>query len=206
MTSPSASPRSIPNNNAPTGSAPISTAPTGSASISTVPPLVVMGVTSSGKSTVGMDIAATLGIPFTDGDDLHPASNKAKMAAGIPLDDTDRWPWLRVIGEYMAAELAIGQPTVVACSALKRSYRDLLREHVPSVVFVHLTGPADVIRDRMLARTHEFMPTALLTSQLATLEPIEPNERAILVDITATPAEIVREVQRRLPEFANPLD
>lgn len=195
MTSPSASPRSIPNTNALTGTAPTST----------VPPLVVMGVTSSGKSTVGMDIAETLGIPFTDGDDLHPASNKAKMAAGIPLDDTDRWPWLHVIGEYMAAELALGQPTVVACSALKRSYRDLLREHVPSVVFVHLTGPADVIRDRMLARTHEFMPTALLTSQLATLEPIESDERAILVDITATPAEIVREVQRRLPEFANPL-
>jgi len=195
MTSPSASPRSIPNTTAPTAVVPISS----------LPPLVVMGVTSSGKSTVGMDVAETLGIPFTDGDDLHPASNKAKMAAGIPLDDTDRWPWLKVIGEYMAAELAVGQPTVVACSALKRSYRDLLREHVPSVVFVHLTGPADVIRDRMLARTHEFMPTALLNSQLATLEPIEPDERAILVDITASPAEIVREVQRRLPEFANPL-
>ena len=195
MTSPSASPRSIPNDNAPIDTVPISD----------LPPLVVMGVTSSGKSTVGMDVAETLGIPFTDGDDLHPASNKAKMAAGIPLDDDDRWPWLHVIGEYMAAELALGQPTVVACSALKRSYRDLLREHVPSVVFVHLTGPADVIRDRMLARTHEFMPTALLTSQLATLEPIESDERAILVDITATPAEIVREVQRRLPEFTGPL-
>jgi gluconokinase len=185
MTSPIASPRSIP--------------------ISALPPLVVMGVTSSGKSTVGMAVAEALHIPFVDGDDLHPASNKAKMAAGIPLDDTDRLPWLRVIGEYLAAEIEAGQPTVVACSALKRSYRDLLRHLVPSLVFVHLTGTAEVIRGRMLARTHEFMPTALLNSQLATLEPIESDERAILVDITASPAELVREVQRRLSEFEHPL-
>jgi gluconokinase len=170
---------------------------------STVPPIVVMGVTSSGKSTVGMDVAAALGIPFADGDDLHPEANKAKMRAGNPLNDADRLPWLHLIGEYIEQQLAAGQPVVVACSALKRSYRDLLRGHVPSLVFVHLTGPADVILERMRARSHEFMPTALLTSQLATLEPLEPDERAILADITATPAEIVAEVEARLPEFVD---
>jgi gluconokinase len=170
---------------------------------STVPPIVVMGVTSSGKSTVGMDVAAALGIPFADGDDLHPEANKAKMRAGNPLNDADRLPWLHLIGEYIEQQLAAGRPVVVACSALKRSYRDLLRGHVPSLVFVHLTGPADVILERMRARSHEFMPTALLTSQLATLEPLEPDERAILADITATPAEIVAEVEARLPEFVD---
>jgi gluconokinase len=163
------------------------------------PPMIVMGVTSSGKSTIGFDLGEALGIPFVDGDDLHPAANKEKMRAGIPLDDDDRWPWLHLIGEYIAANEEKGHPTIVACSALKRVYRDLLRGHCPELLFIHLTGTPEVILERMAARTHEFMPTALLTSQLATLEPIQADERAILADITATPDEIVRSVLEELP-------
>ncbi|MCU1404175.1 MAG: gluconokinase [Glaciihabitans sp.] len=165
----------------------------------TYPPMIVMGVTSSGKSTIGVDLGVVLDIPFIDGDDLHPAANKEKMAAGIALDDNDRWPWLRRIGEVINEGLADGHPTIVACSALKRAYRDLLREHVPGLLFIHLTGDAQVILDRMRARTHEFMPLTLLQSQLATLEPLEPDELAILCDITATPAEIVGNVLEELP-------
>jgi len=169
----------------------------------THPPMIVMGVSSSGKSTIGRDLGAALGIPFIDGDDLHPLANKEKMRAGIPLDDNDRWPWLTVVGEYIAAGLLEGHPTVVACSALKRSYRDLLRSQVPGLVFVHLTGSPDVILERMAARSHEYMPTALLTSQLATLEHLEDDESGILADITAAPADIVREVLRQLPDIVS---
>jgi gluconokinase len=167
------------------------------------PPMIVMGVSSSGKSTIGRDLGAALDIPFIDGDDLHPLANKEKMRVGIPLEDDDRWPWLTVIGEHIAAGLAEGHPTIVACSALKRSYRDLLRSHVPSLVFVHLTGSPKVIHERMAARSHEYMPTALLTSQLAILEHLEEDERGILADITADPADIVREVVRQLPDVVS---
>jgi len=162
------------------------------------PPMIVMGVSSSGKSTIGHDLGERIDIPFIDGDDLHPDANKEKMRAGHALNDDDRFPWLHRIGELIDAGLVEGHPTIVACSALKRSYRDLLRRHAPQLIFVHLTGEPDVIRARMQARNHEYMPTALLDSQLATLEPIEADELAILADITATPADIVDDVVAQL--------
>lgn len=166
---------------------------------SLLPPLVVMGVSGCGKSTIGALLAESLGMPFLDGDDVHPAANKAKMAAGIPLDDADRAPWLDRIGGLLAGTLETGQvtgnppagPPVVACSALKRSYRDQLRRLAPGVVFVHLTGSPDTIAARLAARAHEFMPGRLLESQLATLEALEHDEAHILADISLAPERLV---------------
>ena len=163
--------------------------------------MIVMGVSSSGKSTVGAALGEVLDIPFIDGDDLHPDSNKEKMRAGNPLNDDDRLPWLHRIGELIDAGLVEGHPTIVACSALKRSYRDILRRHAPNLVFLHLAGNPDLIGDRMAARNHEYMPTALLQSQLATLEPIQDDELAIIADIGGTPDEIVHDLAARLPEL-----
>ena len=163
--------------------------------------MIVMGVSSSGKSTVGAALGEVLDIPFIDGDDLHPDSNKEKMRAGNPLDDDDRLPWLHRIGELIDAGLVEGHSTIVACSALKRSYRDILRRHAPNLVFLHLAGNPDLIGDRMAARNHEYMPTALLQSQLATLEPIQDDELAIIADIGGTPDEIVHDLAARLPEL-----
>jgi len=163
--------------------------------------MIVMGVSSSGKSTVGSALGDVLDIPFIDGDDLHPDANKEKMRAGNPLNDDDRLPWLHRIGELIDAGLVEGHPTIVACSALKRSYRDILRRHAPNLVFLHLAGNPDLIGDRMAARNHEYMPTALLQSQLATLEPIQDDELAIIADIGGTPDEIVHDLAARLPEL-----
>jgi len=163
--------------------------------------MIVMGVSSSGKSTVGAALGEVLDIPFIDGDDLHPDSNKEKMRAGNPLNDDDRLPWLHRIGELIDAGLVEGHSTIVACSALKRSYRDILRRHAPNLVFLHLAGNPDLIGDRMAARDHEYMPTALLQSQLATLEPIQDDELAIIADIGGTPDEIVHDLAARLPEL-----
>ena len=148
--------------------------------------LIVMGVTSTGKSRVGARLAAVLGLPFLDGDDLHPANNRAKMAAGIPLDDIDRRPWLNRIGAALA-----GRPRVVACSALRRRYRDRIRAAAPNVLFVHLQGPQTVIAERMARREGHFMPVSLLDSQLATLEPLQVDERALHLDIRRSPERIV---------------
>jgi len=158
-----------------------------------LPPLVVMGVSASGKSSVGARVGALLGIPFIDGDDLHPASNVAKMAAGIPLDDDDRWPWL----DAVAARLAEG-PAVVACSALKRAYRDRLRASVPDIVFVHLTGDPAVLARRMGARYDHFMPESLLQSQLDTLEDLGPDEKGFALDFAAPVDELAERVVERL--------
>ena len=156
--------------------------------------LVVMGVAGSGKSTLAQLLAERLGAGLVEGDDLHPPANVAKMRAGEPLDDQDRRPWLealaRVIGEHEAA----GSSTVMTCSALRRSYRDLLREGHPSVRFVHLAVPPEVLRDRLARRTGHFMPASLLDSQLATLEPLEQDEPGIVVDGTRPAAELVDEV------------
>jgi gluconokinase len=162
------------------------------------PPLVVMGVSGSGKSTIGSRLAATLGMEFIDGDDLHPRANKEKMAAGHPLNDEDRAPWLEIIADRIGAELADGRPIVVACSALKRRYRALLGAHAPSTVFVHLTGERDVISERQSHRNHEYMPNSLLDSQFATLEPLEEGERGIAVDLGQTPDAMVRFIQHEL--------
>jgi gluconokinase len=157
-------------------------------------PIVVMGVSGSGKTTVGSALAARLGAPFVDADDLHPAANRAKMAAGVPLDDDDRWPWLRVVGEAIAAGVARGEAPVVACSALRRAYRDVLREAAPGILFVHLAVSPAALAGRVAHRAHEFMPASLLGSQLATLEPLQPDELGLTVDATADPGRIVDEV------------
>jgi len=158
------------------------------------PPLAVMGVSGSGKTTVGELLAARLGMPFTDGDDLHPPANRAKMAAGIPLDDDDRAPWLDAVGARLAADPA----PVVACSALRRAYRDRIRSLAPATVFVHLAGDPSLIGDRIARRHHEYMPASLLASQLALLEPLQADEAGITVDIGPSPAEIVDAIVARL--------
>ncbi|MCR6030388.1 gluconokinase [Nocardioides sp. zg-579] len=142
--------------------------------------LVVMGVSGSGKSTVGAALARRLGVPFADADDLHPAANIAKMSRGEPLDDGDRRPWLEEVGRWLARHLDGG---VMSCSALKRAYRDQLRHHAPATTFVLLDGDPDVIARRQSVRAGHFMPASLLTSQLATLEPLEPDEGGIVLDV-----------------------
>jgi len=153
------------------------------------PPIVVMGVSGCGKSTVGRDIALALGRAFIDADDLHPIANKAKMAAGNPLGDDDRWPWLDIVGDALALRDENGVPPVVACSALKRVYRDRLRAQAPGTVFVLLDGSRELLQSRIGPRAHEFMPATLLDSQLATLEVLESDE-GVVVDIAPPPLEV----------------
>ena len=162
------------------------------------PPMIVMGVSGSGKSTVGRLLAEKLGSVFIDGDDLHPASNKEKMAAGHPLNDVDRTPWLAIIGDELSRSVQAGAPAIIACSALKRSYRDLLRGHEPSTIFIHLRGTADLIQHRLDERSHEYMPPTLLTSQLTTLEALGSDEAAIEVDVSLSPEDIVAQVATEL--------
>lgn len=148
----------------------------------TPPLLVVMGVTGSGKTTVGAALAQRLRVPFADADDFHSPASIAKMSAGIPLDDDDRLPWLRSIGAWLAAHAAGGG--VVSCSALKRSYRDVLREAAPQVCFVHLAGDQQVVSRRVAGRPGHFMPASLVASQFATLEPLRPDEHGVVLDLT----------------------
>jgi gluconokinase len=145
-----------------------------------VAPIVVMGVSGSGKSTVGAALAQRLRVPFADADDFHPPANIAKMTAGHPLDDDDRYPWLEAIGAWLAAREAGG---VMSCSALKRRYRDQMRRHRADVEFLHLAGSPEVIGRRQASRPGHFMPAALLASQFSTLEPLEPDERGIAIDV-----------------------
>jgi gluconokinase len=153
-----------------------------------------MGVSGSGKSTVGAALAQRLGVPFVDADSLHPPANIAKMAAGQPLDDEDRHPWLERIGDWLADHRGGG---VVSCSALKRGYRNQLRAHCPQVRFLHLSGSADVIGRRLAARAGHFMPAALLRSQLDTLEPLGTDEAGVTVDADQDVEAIVDQFQRR---------
>ena len=163
-----------------------------------IPPTVavVMGVSGSGKSTVGAALAARLGWDFGEGDELHPPDNVAKMAAGRPLDDADRWPWLHRVRQWIGARLDTGRSGVVSCSALRRGYRDVLRRD--GVVFVYLAGSAEVLGDRLAHRSGHFMPATLLSSQLATLEPPGADERAITVPITDPPAAQVAAIVHAL--------
>jgi gluconokinase len=150
--------------------------------------LVVMGVSGSGKSTVAGLLARKLGWDLADGDDLHPQANVAKMAAGQPLTDEDRWPWLDAVAAWIRAHTQSGTSGVITCSALRRRYRDRLRGD--GVVFVHLTGTREEIAARMAARTDHFMPPALLDSQFATLEEPGPDEN-VLSEKVDRPAEAI---------------
>lgn len=149
----------------------------------------VMGVSAAGKTTVGTALADSLGVPFVDADALHPESNRAKMASGTPLTDDDRWPWLNAVGASLAAHSGTG--AVMACSALRRVYRDRIRATAPGVVFVHLDGSRELLASRAAARTGHFMPPELLDSQLATLEPLEPDERGLQVDVSLPIDELI---------------
>ena len=152
--------------------------------------LVVMGVAGCGKSTVAKALQERLGWIVAEGDDYHPASNIAKMSSGIPLSDEDRWPWLDTIAAWTAEQDRAGLPTIVTCSALRRVYRDRLRAAPGRTVFVHLTGTPELLTARMPARTDHFMPPTLLPSQLATLEPLQADEEAIVIDIDRSIDEI----------------
>lgn len=149
--------------------------------------LIVMGVSGSGKSTVAEGLAERLGWPFLEGDTLHPPANVAKMAAGTPLTDDDRWPWLEAIAAWIAAREAEGTPSISSCSSLKRAYRDLLRKGAPGVRFVHVAGDQAVLAARLAARQGHFFPAQLLASQFATLEPPDPDEDAVTVDLDQPP-------------------
>ena len=151
------------------------------------PVLVFMGVAGTGKSTVGAMLAGRLGWPFQEGDDLHPAANVEKMRRGHALTDEDRLPWLALVGAWIDERIAAGEPGIITCSALKRGYRDILRRD--GVVFVHFAGTRELVLQRLMQRQGHFMPPALLDSQFATLEPPEPDEHAIDVDIALAPAE-----------------
>lgn len=156
----------------------------------TTPPIaIIMGVAGSGKTAVGGRLAERLGVPYVDGDDLHPQANIDKMSAGHPLDDDDRRPWLITIGECLHDHRETG--AVATCSALRRSYRDLLRRSCPGVPFIHLAGSRDLIVERVSGREGHFMPASLVDSQFDTLEPLEPDEPGITVEVTATVDEIV---------------
>ncbi|MEY9990110.1 gluconokinase [Streptomyces sp. V4I8] len=161
--------------------------------------VVVMGVAGTGKTTIGPLLAARLGVPYAEGDDFHPQANIAKMSAGTPLDDDDRWPWLDAIGAWAHERAGLGG--VVSCSALKRSYRDRLRAEAPGVVFVHLSGDRALIEDRMTHRQGHFMPTALLDSQFATLQPLGSDEAGVAVDVTGSPEEITERATKALSEL-----
>ncbi|MEU4766064.1 gluconokinase [Actinosynnema sp. NPDC023794] len=160
--------------------------------------VVVMGVSGSGKSTVARMLADRLGRPMAEADEFHPAANIGKMSAGTPLTDADRAPWLAAIRDWITERAAAGESTVVTCSALKRAYRDVLRDADARVRFLHLHGTADVIGERMRHRSGHFMPPSLLRSQFDALEPLTSDEDGVAVDVTRTPELIVEEAVTRL--------
>ncbi|OOB89759.1 gluconokinase [Rathayibacter sp. VKM Ac-2630] len=169
---------------------------TPAASTAPVRAIVVMGVSGSGKSTVAALLAGFLHWSFLEGDDLHPRANVEKMAAGTPLDDSDRAPWLAEITRVVDERITSGRPVVVTCSALRRAYRDILRRD--DLVFVHLAGSKQVVAGRLASRLDHFMPTTLLDSQFGLLEPLGDDERHITVDVGNAPEEEIAEIVERL--------
>ena len=156
--------------------------------------IVVMGVSGSGKSTVAAGLVERLGWEFAEGDDFHPPGNVAKMSAGQPLDDDDRWPWLRRLADWIGEHERGGRSVVVTCSALKKVYRDLLRDGHPSVWFAHVTVDPDLLRDRVAGRAGHYMPVSLLESQLAALEPLQDDEPGASVSGAGAPETVVDEL------------
>jgi gluconokinase len=172
--------------------------------VTTVRHVVVMGVSGTGKTTVGAELARRLGATFIEGDSLHPEANIAKMSAGQPLDDDDRRPWLQTLNALLTFHHADEIAAVLTCSALRRSYRDILRAGLPegSVCFVHLAAPEAVLRRRMESREH-FMPPSLLRSQLDTLEPLEDDEAGRVFDVTGPVDAVCRAVVEALDDCAS---
>lgn len=162
------------------------------------PLVVIMGVAGSGKTTIGALVAHEAGVPFLDADSLHPLENVRKMAAGTPLEDDDRWPWLDVAGARLREAGETGTGLVLACSALKRRYRDRIRGQAPATVFVHLVGGVDVLSSRLEGRSEHFMPASLLQSQLETLEPLAKDETGCAVDIDQPVEDVVAEAAAAL--------
>jgi gluconokinase len=165
--------------------------------------LLIMGVSGSGKTTVGALLAGRLQWPYAEADDFHPAANLRKMRAGEPLTDADRLPWLQAIGAWMDEQIAAGRSGVVSCSALKRSYRDILRgpddgRYRGELKLVYLEGDRDLIARRMAARHGHFFPASLLDSQFRVLEPPAPDEHALVVPVGGTPEEITDEILSKL--------
>lgn len=152
------------------------------------PCVVVMGVTGSGKTTVGTLLSERMQVPFADADDFHPESNKKKMAAGIPLNDDDRAPWLAILARWLDEHPS---GCVLACSALKRRYRDVLRRGGTDTCFLHLAGDPAVVTTRVANRKNHYMPVSLVQSQYDTLEPLEPDETGVVIDFDLPPDEIV---------------
>jgi gluconokinase len=170
--------------------------------------VVVMGVSGTGKSTVGALLAAGLDVPYAEADAFHPPANIEKMSAGTALDDADRRPWLDAIGGWARTrtEQGPGLQGVVSCSALKRAYRDRLRAAADGLFFLHLTGDRDLVADRLAQRRDHFMPGALLDSQFDALEPLQPEEAGTALCISASPQEIVDAAVRALRDAASPAD
>jgi gluconokinase len=160
--------------------------------------LIVMGVSGSGKTTIGEELARRIGWRYEDADTFHPDSNVAKMSAGKPLTDEDRWPWLRAIADEIDRAVAAGERVVIGCSALRRVYRDLLVHGRNDIRIVYLDGTQDLIASRLGARRGHFMPPGLLTSQFGTLEPPTPDEHAVTVSIDAAAQTIVDDILRQL--------
>jgi gluconokinase len=171
-----------------------------SPSIPATTSIVVMGVSGSGKTSAAEELTRQLGWEYIEGDDLHPEANVAKMAGGIPLDDEDRWPWLQRIAEVIGGHEAAGTSVIVTCSALKRSYRDLLREGHPSVWFAHVQASPEVLTERLANRQGHYMPPSLLDSQLATLEPLGDGEPGDVIagdgPLQQTVADLLADLKR----------
>ena len=165
---------------------------------------VVMGVSGCGKSTVGAQLAAALGLDFLEGDSLHPAHNVARMAAGFALSDADREGWLQTLAGRIRQARSAGQGLVLSCSALKHAYRDILRQGAPDILFLYLHGDKALLSARMAARTGHYMPPSLLASQLATLEAPSVEENAQRFDVASRPEDIVAAVVAQLREAQSP--